>query len=49
MDHPVTCSKWWGPIAEAALEAEGLPYDSWNMEMLEREIGSDNLNMSRII
>jgi len=34
MNFPVTCSNWWGPIAEEVLRKEGLPYESWTEEML---------------
>ena len=34
MDHPVTCSDWFGPIALAELEREGLPYRTWTREQL---------------
>ena len=23
VDHPITCSDWWGPMAEQVLTAEG--------------------------
>jgi len=36
MNHPVKCSDWWGPIAEEILKEEGLPYESWNKEQLEK-------------
>ena len=36
MSHPVTCSKWWGPLALKILEAEGLPYDKWDRKLLEK-------------
>mmetsp|Transcript_31805 Transcript_31805/g.63029 ORF Transcript_31805/g.63029 Transcript_31805/m.63029 type:complete len:107 (-) Transcript_31805:23-343(-) len=36
MNHPVKCSDWWGPIAEEILKEEGLPYESWNREQLEK-------------
>eukprot|EP00588_Corethron_pennatum_P015509 CAMPEP_0194265100 /NCGR_PEP_ID=MMETSP0169-20130528/444_1 /TAXON_ID=218684 /ORGANISM="Corethron pennatum, Strain L29A3" /LENGTH=553 /DNA_ID=CAMNT_0039005499 /DNA_START=51 /DNA_END=1709 /DNA_ORIENTATION=- len=36
MNHPVKCSDWWGPIAEEILKEEGLPYESWNSEQLEK-------------
>jgi len=34
MNHPVKCSNWWGPMAEKILEEEGLPYESWDNDML---------------
>ena len=36
MNHPVTCSEWWGPIALGVLRDEGLPYESWTFEQLEQ-------------
>jgi len=34
MNHPVTCSDWWGEIAEKELQRMGLPYESWDEEQL---------------
>eukprot|EP00555_Chaetoceros_dichaeta_P006077 CAMPEP_0198271100 /NCGR_PEP_ID=MMETSP1447-20131203/47792_1 /TAXON_ID=420782 /ORGANISM="Chaetoceros dichaeta, Strain CCMP1751" /LENGTH=556 /DNA_ID=CAMNT_0043963501 /DNA_START=123 /DNA_END=1793 /DNA_ORIENTATION=- len=34
MNHPVCCSDWWGPIAEEVLREEGLPYESWNRDVM---------------
>ena len=34
MNHPVKCSDWWGQIAQDVLEEEGLPYDTWDYDML---------------
>ena len=36
MNHPITCSDWWGPIALQVLEAEGLPYEKWDRAMMEQ-------------
>jgi hypothetical protein len=30
VDHPITCSDWWGTMAEEALAAEGIPYEQWD-------------------
>jgi len=34
MNHPITCSDVWGPMALAELEREGLPYETWTREQL---------------
>ena len=34
MNHPVKCSDWWGPMAEAFLEEEGHPYNSWDYDKM---------------
>lgn len=36
MNHPITVSDWWGPIALEVLEAEGLPYEKWDRALLEQ-------------
>mmetsp|Transcript_21264 Transcript_21264/g.59156 ORF Transcript_21264/g.59156 Transcript_21264/m.59156 type:complete len:565 (+) Transcript_21264:296-1990(+) len=36
MNHPVKCSEWWGEIAEKELHRMGLPYESWDIEQLEK-------------
>lgn len=45
MNHPVTCSEWWGPIAKQVLEDEGLPYEKWDRAMLEKY--KPELNMQK--
>ena len=35
MGVPITCSQWWGEIALKALEAEGMPYETWDRAKLE--------------
>ena len=34
--YPVTCSDWWGPMAEKMLADEGLPYELWDRALLQR-------------
>ena len=34
MNHPIVCSKWWGPLAEEELKRQGLPYESWDHDQL---------------
>ena len=36
MNHPITCSDYWGPIAEEVLLKEGHPYETWNVEKLKQ-------------
>ena len=36
MNHPVRCSDWWGPMAEEILINEGLPYESWDRDLLNK-------------
>ena len=36
MNHPVKCAEWWGDIAEKELQRIGLPYESWDLEQLEK-------------
>ena len=45
MNHPVRCSDWWGPMAEEVLRQEGLPYESWTLEQMEKY--KPELNMQR--
>eukprot|EP00037_Helgoeca_nana_P027027 m.307307 g.307307 ORF g.307307 m.307307 type:complete len:567 (+) comp27380_c0_seq1:3594-5294(+) len=35
MQHPVVCSTFWAPIAEKVLLDEGLPYEDWNLELMQ--------------
>jgi aarF domain-containing kinase len=34
MNHPITVSDYWGPIALEVLRREGLPYEKWDKDML---------------
>lgn len=45
MQHPVRCSTYWAPIAEQVLIEEGLPYESWNLEMMQ-EMTKGELRMA---
>ena len=36
MNHPVKCSVWWGPLAEEMLKKEGLPYETWDYEQMDK-------------
>jgi hypothetical protein len=45
MNHPVRCSEWWGPMAEKILQEEGLPYESWNKDLMLKY--KPELNMQR--
>lgn len=45
MNHPVKCSDWWGPMAEQVLKDEGLPYETWDMEQMEKY--KPELNMQK--
>ena len=36
MNHPIRCSEWWGPIAEATLKKDGYPYEWWDYEKMLR-------------
>jgi hypothetical protein len=35
MQHPVVCSTFWAPIAEKVLLDEGVPYEDWNLELMQ--------------
>jgi len=41
MQHPVVCSKYWAPIAEQALIDEGLPYENWNLDLMQELTGHE--------
>ena len=45
MQHPVVCSAYWAPIAEEVLNEEGLPYEVWDLDLMQ-ELTKDSLNMS---
>ncbi|CAB9510773.1 aarF domain-containing protein kinase 1 [Seminavis robusta] len=45
MNHPVRCADWWGPMAEEVLKKEGLPYESWDIEQMEKY--KPELNMQK--
>eukprot|EP00035_Acanthoeca_spectabilis_P038584 m.54440 g.54440 ORF g.54440 m.54440 type:complete len:515 (+) comp9197_c0_seq2:573-2117(+) len=45
MQHPVVCSKYWAPIAEQVLIDEGLPYEVWNLELMQ-ELTKDVLRIA---
>ena len=47
MNHAVKCSDYWGSIATQALEDEGLPYEVWNLETMERELGNAGLSIAK--
>jgi hypothetical protein len=47
MNHPVTCSSWWGPIAQKVLEDEGLPYEMWNTAMLKKYMPELNIEVNK--
>ena len=47
LGHPVVCSEYWGQVAERALEAEGLPYHTWDEAQMRRELDVTNISMSR--
>eukprot|EP01065_Artemidia_motanka_P052931 TRINITY_DN968_c0_g1_i1.p1 TRINITY_DN968_c0_g1~~TRINITY_DN968_c0_g1_i1.p1 ORF type:complete len:553 (+),score=207.80 TRINITY_DN968_c0_g1_i1:73-1731(+) len=34
LNHPVSCVKWWGQLADDVLKKEGLPYEDWTEEMM---------------
>eukprot|EP00947_MAST-08B_sp_MAST-8B-sp1_P002690 g2690.t1 len=36
MNHPVVCSDYWGELAEEVLKDEGLPYDSWDIKLMNK-------------
>jgi hypothetical protein len=36
MNMPITVSDWWGPIALEVLKKEGMPYEMWDRQMLEK-------------
>jgi aarF domain-containing kinase len=38
--YPVVCSDWWGPLAIKILQEEGLPYDSWDRDLMLKHLGS---------
>lgn len=46
LNHPVVCSDYWGPLAEAQLVADGLPYEKWTPELMT-EVTGDTLRISR--
>jgi len=47
MNHAVKCSDWWGEIAIKALKDEGLPYEVWNLETMEKELGTEGLSIAK--
>ena len=42
VDHPITCSDWWGPMAEQLLAAEGLAYEGWDRALLRETCSKIN-------
>mmetsp|Transcript_9378 Transcript_9378/g.15296 ORF Transcript_9378/g.15296 Transcript_9378/m.15296 type:complete len:553 (-) Transcript_9378:1214-2872(-) len=40
MNYPVSCVQWWGPIAEKELADAGLPYESWDTNMMLQTLGN---------
>ncbi len=47
MGYPVTCSDWWGPLAEEVLRKEGLPYETWDEETMKKHL-MDGINIARV-
>ena len=36
--YPVVCSDWWGPLAIKILRDEGLPYESWDRDLMQKHL-----------
>mmetsp|Transcript_25235 Transcript_25235/g.50764 ORF Transcript_25235/g.50764 Transcript_25235/m.50764 type:complete len:83 (+) Transcript_25235:57-305(+) len=47
MNHPITMSDWWGPIAIEMLRREGHPYETWDRAKLERFKPEINLQINK--
>eukprot|EP00040_Diaphanoeca_grandis_P029283 m.171197 g.171197 ORF g.171197 m.171197 type:complete len:623 (-) comp31640_c0_seq1:69-1937(-) len=47
MGHPVTCSEYWGKLAEEVLQEEGYAYDSITLDVLNEIAPIDSMTISK--